>query len=181
MKRTIRQGLVLVALAASGLAISAPRAFAQAAPADATVNFTGTVGSVCLFSNTVNGTLVQDGPSLTSGPPTGGPPGASVGFVDLDCTGSVDISVSLPQDNGSTTDLLSGANFYDAFLEVGTGGGGPFASHSFSATGGTNSNSTGFIPGPISETLSVSMFIDVPGSPPEGAYNYNVVVTAAPQ
>lgn len=178
MNKTIFQGLVAGAIATAGIMTAANGALAQAAPSEATVNFTGTVGSVCLFSNVVNGVLVDDGGNLTSGfPGGGGPIGAMSGAVDVDCTGGVDLSVSLPQDNGSTTDLLANANQYESYLELSQS---PFGSaNAFFDNGITNTLNTGFLPGPFSDTLDIDMRIEA-GPIPEGAYNYNVVVTATP-
>lgn len=180
MKKFIRQGLMASAVAATGVVAAASGAFAQAAPAEATVNFTGTVGSVCIFSNMVPGVLVQDGPNfLDSGDPFGGgAPGSSLGSVDLECTGGAEISISAPQDNGSTTDLLADpSSGYETFAQVGsTAGTGPATDASNSSSFGS---SVGFIPGAFNENVAVGMRIDGPFIP-EGAYNYNVTVTAIP-
>ena len=178
MKKFIRQGLIASAVAATGAVTAASSAFAQAAPADATVNFTGTVGSVCIFSNMTPGTLVQDGlNSLTSGVPGGGTPDSALGTVDLECTGGADISVSAPQDNGSTTDLLADpVAGFNTFAEVGDPSGTGSFTVAFNNSGGP---SDGSMPGPFNETVSVGLNINT-SFIPEGAYNYNVVVTAAP-
>ncbi|MEO1393873.1 MAG: hypothetical protein AAFV90_13270 [Cyanobacteria bacterium J06634_5] len=183
MRKIIQKSLTVVAIATTSIATTASGALAQAAPTDATVNFTGTVGSVCLFSNTVNGTLGQDGSFLSSGGFFGGPtsPGSAPGSVDLDCTGDVSISVGLPQDNGSTTDLIPTANNYAAGIEVlGTGPASGATAFSEFFGGTPFSNATGSLFGPFSETLEVGMNINT-SFLPEGAYNYNVVVTAIPQ
>lgn len=161
-------------MTAAGLAVSATGAFAQAAPSDANVNFTGTVGSVCLFSNVVDGTLELDGSLQLKADPIGFGAGGmgTPGSVDLECTGDVDVSVSVPQENGSTTDLLTSAFGMGATVEF-TGGPAAFADN-------VSSNSTGAVFGPVNETLSVGMFVDADQPIPAGAYNYNVVVTATP-
>ena len=179
MKTIFRQGLLASVIAASGLVVSATGAFAQAAPANGDVNFTGTVGSVCTFSNMSNGTLAGNGGRLESADPfVGAPaPGSAVGNIDVDCTGDVIISVGLPQDNGSTTDLLPTAAGYGTV--VADSNSNFIAAHDM--FGGTiNEIPSGTLFGPYNETLSVGMFIDA-GFVPEGAYNYNVVVTATPQ
>ena len=160
------------AVAATGISSAATGAFAQAAPTDETVNFTGTVGSVCVFSNNTPGTLMVDtvGDQIAAGFP-----GATMGSVDLDCTGGVDISVGMPQDNGSSTDLLLTAVDVRSFASV-VGTPGAVASND----NGT-SLSTGAIPGPFSDTVEVDMYIDAGAPIPAGAYDYNVVVTATPQ
>ena len=179
MKTILRKGLLASVIAASGLVVSATGAFAQAAPANGDVNFMGTVGSVCTFSNMSNGTLVGGGSFLESANPlnTTNPPGSAVGNIDLDCTGNVEISVGLPQDNGSTTDLLPTANAYGATVADSSSG---FLAGADVFSGTPSSNSSGTIFGPFNDTLSVGMYIDA-GFVPEGAYNYNVVVTATPQ
>ncbi len=179
MRKFIHQGLVASAIAATGVVTAASGAFAQAAPADATVNFTGTVGSVCLFSNMVGGTLMQNGGSIESAPPGGGGvPGSTMGMVDLECTGGANISVSAPQDNGSTTNLLSDPGaIYDTFAQVGAPGGPSPFTDAFNSSGGGPFD--GSMPGPFNETVSVGMQIST-GFIPEGAYNYNVIVTATP-
>lgn len=173
MKKFVCRAIVAAAVTATGIVTTTTGAFAQAVPADEAVNFTGTVGSVCMFSNNVSGTLMVDaiGNQLASDLP-----GATMGAVDLDCTGGVDISVSTPQDNGSTTDLLSGATFYNAAAEVA----------SMPGVMASNDNSgadvpTGAIAGPFSDTLNVNMMIDAGTPIPAGAYDYNVMVTATPQ
>lgn len=161
-------------MTAAGVAASATGAFAQAAPADATVNFTGTVGSVCTFSNVVAGSLEFDGNFRLAADTAGGGPGGmgTPGSVDLDCTGDVNVSVSLPQENGSTTDLITNA--------VGMFGVAEFTGGPVAFTDMFNSNSTGTVAGPVSETLSVGMMVDADQPIPSGAYNYNVMVTATP-
>ena len=104
---------------------------------------------------------------MSSDPVDGGTPGS----VDLSCTGDAELSVSAPQDNGSTSDLLATANFSDAFAEFGTG---------TTMTGTSSGGGPAFMPGPVDETISVGMVVDAGNPIPEGAYNYNVVVTATP-
>ncbi|MEN8444459.1 MAG: hypothetical protein ABG776_05535 [Cyanobacteria bacterium J06555_13] len=153
----------------TGIAVTATGALAQAAPVDATVNFTGTVGSVCTFSNIVDGALEFDGSAILEANPIVG----TQGSVDLDCTGPADVSVSLPVDNASTTDLLTGAAFFSADIEVA----GDFASNS--STGGASLPAN--LVGPVNETINVGMFVDAGAPIQAGAYDYNVVVTATPQ
>ncbi|MEO1393874.1 MAG: hypothetical protein AAFV90_13275 [Cyanobacteria bacterium J06634_5] len=183
MKRIIQKSLVITAIAATAPIVVASETFAQAAPTDATVNFTGTVGSVCTFSNIVSGTLALENlNTLQAGAPTAsiGTPSGTAGSVDLDCTGSAELSVSTPQNNGSTTDLsTSPFAALNAFAEVGAvSGPGPFA---FASNSSLSSPSTGFMPGPFDTTVTVGMSVSITTDIPEGAYNYNVVVTATPQ
>ena len=165
-------------MTAAGIAVSATGAFAQAAPpANETVNFSGTVGSVCLFSNVVDGVLELDGGGFLIADPVGAPGSGGMGTpgsVDLECTGDVDVFVSAPQDNASSFDILTGAPMAEAMVEV--------PSRGRSAVGNNQgfSNSTGPMIGPLNETLSVGMFLDAGQQIPAGAYNYEVVVTAAP-
>lgn len=161
-------------MTAAGVAATASGAFAQAAPADATVNFQGLVGSVCTFSNVVAGTLGNSGsPLMTSDPADGGMDGS----VDVSCTGSAELSVSTPQDNGSTNDLLATALNYEAVAEIGAGTPGSNMTVNSSQFGPSG---PAFMPGPVDETVRVGMMIDAGTPVPEGAYNYNVVVTATP-
>lgn len=168
------------AIAASGLAANATGAFAQAAPADGNVNFTGAVGSVCFFSNMANGSLIDSGGFLESADPFAAvnPPGSAVGTIDLECTGDVEISVGVPQDNGSSTDLTSTSPSYGAVVADSSRN---FVAAADVFNGTPNSSSSGILPGPFNDTLSVGMFVDAGGAVPEGIYNYNVVVTATPQ
>ena len=108
---------------------------------------------------------------MSSRPIDGGTPGS----VDLSCTGDAELSVSAPQDNGSTSDLLATANLYEAVAEFGTG-------TNLNGTFMDNQGNGGpaFMPGPVDETISVNMMVDSGNPIPEGAYNYNVVVTATP-
>ncbi|MEN8444460.1 MAG: hypothetical protein ABG776_05540 [Cyanobacteria bacterium J06555_13] len=171
MKNIFQKSLAVGALAATGLIATASGAFAQAAPADATVNFTGTVGSVCIFSNPVDGTLADIGGSLAANEVDG-----TRGSVDLDCTGDADVTVSEPIDNGSTNDLLAGTGFYESRVLVGNG-----PADTRNGSGGPSGPLllTGAGAG-VSETLNVDLFIDPTLPIPEGAYNYNVIVTATP-
>lgn len=186
MKKLAQKILISGAIATTGLLSTGTAAFSQAAPTDANVNFTGTVGSVCLFSNNISGILIPDGPNgITSGEPgLGGfrPPGSAVGSVDLDCTGGVNFSVSLPQDNGSTIDLIPAAIAYSARAEIPGAGpfAGAFAVSSFSV-GTFNTLSSGILLGPFSETIEVGMFVNSASAIPAGAYNYSAVITATPQ
>ena len=169
MKNIIRYFLTASVLAAAGMAATTTSVFAQAAPADATVNFQGLVGSVCTFSNAVAGEIVVSNPGfITSDPGFGG----VAGSVDLSCTGSAELSVSAPQENGSTTDLLTTANFYKAFAT--------FDAVSTSTDDQGVSTGPAFMSGPVDGSVVVSMELGTGNPIPEGAYNYNVVVTAAP-
>ena len=172
MKKFVYRAMIAAAVTATGITTAATGAFAQAVPADETVNFTGTVGSVCVFSENTPGILAVD----TVGNQIAADfPGATMGSVNLDCTGGVDVSVGMPQDNGSTTDLLATATDVRSFATV----------VGMPGAGATNDNgtstSTGAIPGPFSDTLEVDMFVDAGAPIPAGAYDYNVVVTATPQ
>ena len=171
MNKCIRRSVAALAITAAGLATSATGAFAQAAPTDATVNFQGTVGSVCTFSNVVNGTLVNSSPTILEATPTLG----SMGAVDLSCTGATEVSISLPQDNSSSTDILTGANNYGAQAMLGVAG--PTTSNTL----GGGSTAPILDGGPVNETVNVEMFVDASVPIPAGAYNYNVMVTATPQ
>ncbi|MEO1393872.1 MAG: hypothetical protein AAFV90_13265 [Cyanobacteria bacterium J06634_5] len=174
MKKIIQKRCAVGAIAAACLFAVAGEAFAQAVPDDATINFTGTVGSVCTFSNVIDGVLGHDGnrvlnASLNSASNLGTP-----GSLDLNCTGLVEVSVSIPQENGSTTNLLSNADVARA---------------AFGQTDGVlafrdqngGGNTSGIMAGPIDQTFSVGMFIEAEQPIPAGSYNYNVVVTATPQ
>ncbi|MEO1393871.1 MAG: hypothetical protein AAFV90_13260 [Cyanobacteria bacterium J06634_5] len=172
LRQSLRCSLVASAIAVAGVSTTASGAFAQAAPVDDTVNFTGTVGSVCTFSNVVDGELGLDGPnSLESDSADGG----LTGSIDLECTGPAEVSVSLPEDNGSTTDILTGANNYGAEVQVDP------TNFTVNTFGGGPSGPINFAVGPVSETLNVFMFVNAGSAIPAGAYDYNVVVTATPQ
>lgn len=146
MKKFVYRAMIATAVTATGITTAATGAFAQTA--DETVNFTGTVGNVCVFSSNTPGILAVD---AVGNQIAASLPGGTMGSVDLDCTGGVDISVGMPQDNSSTTDLLATAlDVRSSATVVGMPGAGA------NNDNGTVS-STGAIPGPFSDTLEVDM------------------------
>ena len=163
MKAILRNSLLATLVAATGIVLGAGSAFAQAVSED--VNFDGLVGNACTFSNPQDGSLTDNG-SLSSNAP---------GSVDLLCTGGASLSVSLPNDNGSSPDISATAPNMEASVENQAQG--IFANNSLN--GGSNPS---FIGGPVNTTLEVNMFIDANGGfVPAGSYNYTVTVTATPQ
>lgn len=173
MKNILRRSLLAAVMTATGVAATAAGAFAQTAPAaDATVNFQGLVGSACVFSNVTAGTIGNpEAFMLSSQSIDGGIPGS----VDLSCTGDAELSVSLPQDNGSSRNILTTANDYFASARYGTG-----TAPNETFNGKQGSSGPIFMQGPVEETVDVNMMVDSNAPIPEGVYNYNVVVTATP-
>ncbi len=172
MKKIIRQSLLASAMTAIGVVTATTSAFAQAAPVSETVNFTGTVENVCTLDNVVDGTLVGDGRSVLDSDL------GTSGSIDVNCTGAATLSVSLPQDNSSTTNLLTtGGTRYRSSLSNSQGiviaekfdqGVNPPGSWDFNSQG------------PVNETMSVDVNFGGGENIPVGIYNYNVIVTATP-
>ncbi|MEM7063605.1 MAG: hypothetical protein AAF572_10630 [Cyanobacteria bacterium P01_B01_bin.77] len=174
MHKIFARSLVAAAVATAGVVITASGAFAQAAPpVDETVNFQGEVGSVCSFDNVVDGRLGYDGISVLDSRDNFN--GGQSGSVDLSCTGEFGISVSLPQDNGSTNDLLSLAFDYGADVEA------PAFGLAVQNSLVAPSAGPALFGAPIDQMLDINMYVFDPGVIPSGSYNYNVVVTATPQ
>ncbi|MEM7063604.1 MAG: hypothetical protein AAF572_10625 [Cyanobacteria bacterium P01_B01_bin.77] len=173
MHKIFCHSLMAAAATAAGVVVTASSAFAQAAPpVEETVNFQGEVGSVCIFDNVVDGQLGYNGFDVLDSQDVAN--GGQSGSVDLSCTGSWAIEVSLPQDNGSTNDLLGNALNYGVQVEE-------------TGLGVIAANDTGvgptisLFPLPVDETLEVDMYVANPGPIPSGSYNYNVILTATPQ
>lgn len=168
----IRRLALTAVLAIFGAITLAPKAQAQVAqPETEAVPFSGTVGSVCQFSNTTPGTLAQRNPTSSIlesvfqpiAPEAVGVPGRTT----VNCTNGGEISVATPRQlsapPGFTPQDLR-AFVFDGNKVADSNGGTPI-----------------IVTSDADVPLQVGMAVIGNGSLPAGAYEYEVTVTAAPQ
>ena len=159
----IRRLALTAGLAVVSAVVFVPKAHAQtAAPAiNETVEFEGTVGSVCTFDGTKGGILDQPTATVLDSET----PGGTSGQTKVNCTGGGVISVDVAPGNvppGFTPDnvvakVTSGPNSADSE-----------AGDSFDVP-----------PGDVN--LDVDLLVEDSDPLPPGLYQYDVMVTAAPQ
>ena len=162
-------------LLASALILTSATAFTSEAKAQTattgTVEFNGTVGGACTFSNPVPGTLVihsTDDSLLGSDSSSGNYPGGATADIDINCTADATLTVAAPT---ATGDALSGATFSATATSSNLG-------LDFDSAGTNNNNS--IIAGQ-QDTINVNMLADNQGNAvPAGNYSYEVVITATP-
>jgi hypothetical protein len=179
-----RLALTVGCIALSAVAFSG-KAQAQVAPAATQdINFNGTIGSVCLFTNAVDGALAQGNLTDEWVEGAGGIPGAgtaaSAGTVTLRCTGGGQLATSVPVGTapaGFTPSVLQSI-VYDGTSYTSANTGGNFD------TGLWNQSTTPLtVPVNTPVDLAVGMVAGTNAtvnSVPAGTYSYTVTLTATP-
>lgn len=163
----IRRLALTAGFAVLGAMALAPKAHAQAAPATEMVPFAGSVGSVCTLSNPEPGILGLTDPANPTVLDSEATDGQS-GSITVNCSGENQVSV---------TEVTPG--------EVPEG----FTAQSTIAklSDGINSTDNDASPDPLNVTngsevtLEVNLQVTSDTALPPGSYEYNVMVTAAPQ
>lgn len=162
-------------LFASALILVSATAFtseAKAQTAEGTVEFSGTVGGACTFSNPVAGNLVlnsTDDALLGSNDSTGNYPGGTAAEIDISCTTDATLSMTAPT---ATGDPLTAATFTATGTSSNLG-------LDFDSEGSTTNDA---VAAGEQDTINVNMLVDNSGGGtiPSGTYSYEVVITATP-
>jgi hypothetical protein len=179
-----RLALTVGCIALSAVAFSS-KAHAQAAPATQDINFNGTIGSVCLFTNPVDGTLAQNNPTDEWVEGAGGIPGAgtaaSAGSVTLRCTGGGQLATGVPV--GTTVPAGFTPSVEQSLVYDGTNYTSASTGANFDAGLWNQPTTPLAIPVNTPVNLTVGMVAGTNGSVnsvPAGTYSYTVTLTATP-
>jgi hypothetical protein len=162
----IKPSLALASFALAGASLVA--AGGQALAADATVNFSGSVGQGCTLSNPVAGNLAVNAQSPSYLSTDDG----TDGTIQVNCTGAARLEVS----EVGMTNMPPGANLDLTRFPYGL----IFSSAGVADRRGPVTGRIITTPGAINETLSIKMILASPVAFPSGRYEGYIKITANP-